>query len=123
VVAAVAIGAGALALIAGASPASAQATLPPGGRAAADAIAIKATSKVTFAYVITGDATADETSRRGLIGLGKFLTARTAVEPGDPSGVNIATETRSRSTRCCIGLCCRMRARCRRRCWLGSTPT
>jgi hypothetical protein len=92
VVAAVAIGAGVLALIAGASPASAQATLPPGGRAAADAIAIKATSKVTFAYVITGDATADETSRRGLIGLGKFLTARTAVEPGDPSGVNIATD-------------------------------
>jgi hypothetical protein len=54
--------------------------------------AIQATSRVTFAYVLTGDAAADETSRQGLIGLSKYLTARTAVEPGEPSAVNIATD-------------------------------
>ena len=37
-----------------------------------------------------GDAATDEASRRGLIGLGRFLIARTAVEPGEPFGVNIA---------------------------------
>ena len=34
----------------------------------------------------------DETSRHGLIGLGKFLIARTAVEPGEPFAVNILTD-------------------------------
>jgi hypothetical protein len=42
--------------------------------------------------VRTGDAATDETSRAGLIGLGKYLTARTAVEPGDPFAVNIETD-------------------------------
>ncbi len=54
-----------------------------------DALALSATSKVTLGYVLTGDATTDDTSRRGLIGLGRELTARTAVEPGEPVGVNI----------------------------------
>jgi hypothetical protein len=47
---------------------------------------------VTFAYVVTGDAATDEASRRGLIGLNRFLIARTAVEPGEPFAVNIATD-------------------------------
>ncbi len=47
---------------------------------------------MSFAYVITGDASTDDTSRTGLIGLGKMLGARTAVEPGEPFGVNIATD-------------------------------
>ncbi|MBS0243149.1 MAG: DUF4159 domain-containing protein, partial [Proteobacteria bacterium] len=55
-------------------------------------IAIQATSKVTFAYVLTGDAQTDETSRQGLSGLGKVLAARTAVEPGEAFGVNILTD-------------------------------
>jgi hypothetical protein len=71
-----------------AAPASAQA-LPS---ARADVMAVKATSKVTFGYVVTGDATADEASRRGLIGLGRELTRRTAVEPGEPFAVNIETD-------------------------------
>jgi len=85
---AVAVGTGAL--LAWTSPASAQTPLPLSSRA--DVTAVKATSKVHFAYVITGDAAADEASRRGLTGLGKFLTLRTAVEPGEPFAVNIETD-------------------------------
>jgi len=84
----VALGAGLL--IAGAAPADAQ--VPSPTTRATDAVAIQATSKVTFGYVITGDAVADETSRQGLIGLGKYLSARTAVEPGEPFAVNIVND-------------------------------
>ncbi|MEM9355939.1 MAG: DUF4159 domain-containing protein, partial [Pseudomonadota bacterium] len=48
-----------------------------------------ATSKVTFGYVLTGDAGIDGTSQAGLSGLGRVLNARTAVEPGEPIGVAI----------------------------------
>jgi hypothetical protein len=54
--------------------------------------AIQATAKVTFGYVLTGDAQVDEASRQGLAGLAKVLQARTAVEPGEAFGVNIATD-------------------------------
>jgi hypothetical protein len=54
--------------------------------------AIQATGKVTFGYVMTGDANTDEVSRQGMLGLNKFLIARTAVEPGDPSPVNILND-------------------------------
>ncbi len=77
-------------LLAGSGTAHAQAAAP--GMKPGDAMAIQATSKVTFAYVVTGDAATDEASRRGLMGLNKFLIARTAVEPGDPFAVNIATD-------------------------------
>jgi uncharacterized protein DUF4159/aerotolerance regulator-like protein len=60
--------------------------------ARADVTAVKATSKVTFAYVVTGDATADDASRRGIVGLNRELTKRTAVEPGEPFAVNIETD-------------------------------
>src|SRR5262249_42110433 len=65
---------------------------PPSRARPADARAIQATGKVTFGYVISGDAATDETSRQGLAGLGKFLVARTAVEPGEPFAVNILTD-------------------------------
>ena len=55
-------------------------------------VAIQATGKVSFAYVVTGDAATDQTSRQGLYGLGKMLSLRTAVEPGDPFGVNVVTD-------------------------------
>ena len=85
---------GATALILGAPPAGAQTktTPPPVPSARADVLAVKVTSKVHFAYVVTGDAATDDTSRRGLIGLGKFLTQKTAVEPGEPVAVNIETD-------------------------------
>ncbi|MEZ5849278.1 MAG: DUF4159 domain-containing protein [Hyphomicrobiaceae bacterium] len=52
----------------------------------------QATGKVSFAYVLTGDADADETSRLGWTGLGRMLARRTAVVPGEPFGVNIVTD-------------------------------
>jgi hypothetical protein len=54
-----------------------------------DELARKATEKVTLGYVMTGDADADNTSRLGLSGLGKILKVKTAVEPGEPIGVDI----------------------------------
>ena len=57
-----------------------------------DASAVEATSKVTFGYVMSGDAEADETSRLGLTGLGKVLSVRTAVDPGKPQGVDIVKD-------------------------------
>jgi hypothetical protein len=55
-------------------------------------MAIQATGKVSLAYVLTGDTATDDTSRAGLIGIGRVLAARTSVEPGEPFGVNIATD-------------------------------
>ncbi len=63
------------------------ANLPPVERRAVDS-----TAKVTLAYVTTGDAQADQASRQGLVGLGRYLVAKTAVEPGEPIAVNIATD-------------------------------
>ena len=51
-----------------------------------------ATGKVTFGFVLSGDATVDRTVEQGLRGLNTFLVAKTAVEPGEPMGVNIATD-------------------------------
>lgn len=66
----------------------------PGGppRTRDEQNAMLATSKVTLAYVVTGNASVDDTSHKGLIGLGRILNRRTAVEPGEPFGVNIATD-------------------------------
>jgi hypothetical protein len=88
-------------LLAQASPVSAQqqqgapsASRPslPGALTRDQQMAIQATGKVTFAYVLTGDAGADAASRAGLAGLCKVLAARTAVEPGEPYGINIVTD-------------------------------
>ena len=57
-----------------------------------DFAAIQATSKVTFAYVLSGDAATDDASRAGLLGLARVLEARTAVEPGEPAGINITND-------------------------------
>jgi hypothetical protein len=89
------IGIGALAAVS-ASPAGAQTSKGPskGGTqtSSADVMAVKATAKVTFAYVVTGDAATDEASRRGLNGLIKELIKRTAVDPGEPVAVNIESD-------------------------------
>ena len=68
------------------------AALPSANVTPNDAAAMRATSKVTFGYVITGDRNTDDVSRLGLLGLGHFLALKTAVEPGDPIGINIATD-------------------------------
>ena len=41
-----------------------------------------------FAYVLSGDAAVDEISRAGLAGLGSFMSARTALDPAEPAGVD-----------------------------------
>jgi hypothetical protein len=43
-----------------------------------------------LAYVITGNAEVDNISKAGLAGLTLFLAQRTALEPGDPIGLDIA---------------------------------
>ncbi|MEM1371697.1 MAG: DUF4159 domain-containing protein, partial [Pseudomonadota bacterium] len=52
-------------------------------------VAGRATRKVTLGFVVTGDADVDRISELGLSGLGKILTLRTAVTPGEPMPVNI----------------------------------
>ena len=59
---------------------------------AGEQAAVRATGQVTLGYVITGEADTDTTSRLGLAGLGYYLGLKTAVEPGDPIGVNLATD-------------------------------
>jgi hypothetical protein len=66
----------------GATPAAAQAS-------AAQDFALQAALNTRLAYVLTGDGAVDDVSRAGLVGLSRVLAARTAVEPGDPMGVNI----------------------------------
>jgi hypothetical protein len=57
-----------------------------------DAEAIAAISTTRLAYVITGDTGVDTISRAGLSGLTRFIIEKTALEPGDPAGVDIATD-------------------------------
>ncbi|UMY19241.1 DUF4159 domain-containing protein [Methylobacterium organophilum] len=45
-----------------------------------------------LAYVVTGDAAADAASRAGLSGLTQMLAARTALEPGEPVGLDPAKD-------------------------------
>ncbi len=45
-----------------------------------------------LAYVVTGDAAVDTTSRAGLLGLTQALASRTAMEPGDPVAVDLARD-------------------------------
>ncbi|MCR4265733.1 DUF4159 domain-containing protein [Nitratireductor sp. ZSWI3] len=59
---------------------------------AGEADAIEAISKTRIAYVVTGLASLDATSRAGMAGLSQFLADKTALEPGEPAGINIATD-------------------------------
>ena len=57
-----------------------------------DEEAMAAISTTRLAYVVTGDSAVDSISRAGLAGLSRFLIEKTALEPGEPAGVNIATD-------------------------------
>jgi hypothetical protein len=59
---------------------------------ASDRFAINAVGKTHLAYVITGNNQLDETSRAGLFGLSQVLADRTALEPGEPIGVDPARD-------------------------------
>jgi hypothetical protein len=54
--------------------------------------ALKGTVETRLAYVITGDSEVDGISRSGLQGLSLFLAQRTALEPGEPTGLDIARD-------------------------------
>lgn len=57
-----------------------------------DIQAIDAISKTRIAYVLTGEASIDAISRAGITGLTKFLVEKTALEPGEPAGVDISKD-------------------------------
>ncbi len=59
---------------------------------ASDQFAAKATVETHLAYVITGDAEVDAVSKAGLTGLTLFLGQRTALEAGEPMGLDIAKD-------------------------------
>jgi hypothetical protein len=84
--------AGAIALFAAAAitlsyapPASAQLT--------SEQMAREAAANLRFAYVKTGDRRLDETTAAGLWGLSYQLGSRTAVEPEEPHGVDLARDS------------------------------
>jgi len=60
--------------------------------AAADQFALKATLETRLAYVLTANEEVNDTARRGLIGLSRVLEERTALEPGEPIGVDVARD-------------------------------
>jgi hypothetical protein len=53
---------------------------------------LAAALKTRLAYVLTGDDLIDETSRAGLVGLTIYLAERTALEPGEPAGIDLASD-------------------------------
>ena len=56
-----------------------------------------------LAYVATGDAAVDQTSRQGLIALTRVLSARTSADLGEPMASSIRRATNSPSTRSSTG--------------------
>jgi hypothetical protein len=58
--------------------------LPPLTREGAEAALV-----TRLAYVVTGDAQVDAASKAGLTGLTQVLTSRTALEPGEPIGIDL----------------------------------
>jgi hypothetical protein len=65
---------------------------PPQVRAQSDDFAMKASLQTRLAYVMTGDAAVDRISRVGLEGLTLFLAQRTALEAGDPIGLDLSRD-------------------------------
>jgi len=90
-VAAVIIGTATLYEPARAQPAPAQPFTPP-LTAQQEDFAKKATLQTHLAYVITGDTGVDDVSKSGLQGLTMFLAQRTALEAGDPIGLDLARD-------------------------------
>jgi hypothetical protein len=75
------------------NPAHAQpAQQPPQLSAQAEAFAVRATQTTHLAYVVTGDADVDAVSKAGLTGLTLFLAQRTALEAGEPMGLELARD-------------------------------
>ena len=71
-------------------PAQATPAAPPDP--AATEFAKKMTIETRLAYILTGDAEVDNVSKAGLQGLTLFLAQRTALEAGDPAGLDPARD-------------------------------
>lgn len=84
--AAVAAGLLALALAGAGAPAARAQGMPAAGE---DALALRATTEVVLAHVLTGDPQVDRIAAAGLRGLSVVLFQRTSVEPAEPIGVDI----------------------------------
>lgn len=63
---------------------------PPGAPPSREAIQPALVTRL--AYVITGDAQADAATKAGLQGLTQVLASRTALDPGEPVGVDLARD-------------------------------
>ncbi len=72
--------------------APASTAVPQQSQAQADEFAMKAALETRLAYVITGDAETDAVSKAGLSGLTLFMAQRTALEAGDPMGLDISRD-------------------------------
>lgn len=59
---------------------------------AAEDKALAAALQTRLAYVVTGNDEIDETSRAGLEGLSQYLASRTALEPAEPVGLDLAAD-------------------------------
>ena len=57
-----------------------------------DDFALKAVSQTRLAYVVTGNADVDSIVKAGMAGLTLFLAQRTALEAGDPVGIDPARD-------------------------------
>ena len=88
------LAAGLLGALAMQHPAQAQSAQPPPAPLTAQQqeFAMKATMQTHLAYIITGDADIDAVSKAGLQGLTLFLAQRTALEAGEPIGLDPARD-------------------------------
>jgi hypothetical protein len=64
----------------------------PARAESSDEFAMRAVSQTRLAYVVTGNADVDSIAKAGLAGLTLFLAQRTALEAGDPVGVDVARD-------------------------------
>ncbi|MDE2378391.1 DUF4159 domain-containing protein [Bradyrhizobium sp.] len=72
--------------------AGALAPFPARAQSASDDFAMRAVSQTRLAYVVTGNADVDSIVKAGMAGLTLFLAQRTALEAGDPVGVDPARD-------------------------------
>ncbi|MDB5648292.1 DUF4159 domain-containing protein [Methylobacterium sp.] len=77
-----------LAILLAAGTATAPVPVRAQGAAPARTGAFDSALATRLAYVVTGDEAADTASRAGLTGLTQMLASRTALEPGDPIGID-----------------------------------
>src|SRR6185369_12303057 len=81
-----------LALILSATSIAPSPTRAQGNNQGNDDFAIKSVSQTRLAYVVTGNADVDSIVKAGMAGLTLFLAQRTALEAGDPVGVDPASD-------------------------------